>query len=157
MAWHWPRSPADKSYDTQVTANLQRLAKVSGTVLTTDTDKYRREERTSFTLSIGEVYGTVQASNNTAQLELRCLTVAQAEHILQYLKTEHLALKNERTAKLEANMKNRLTKRAIRESRLEATRLMAMAQCGVEYGTDGYRMLQHAIWQILSDLHLEKL
>ena len=51
----------------------------------------------------------------------------------------------------------RLTKRAIRESRLEATRLMAMAQCGVEYGTDGYRMLQHAIWQILSDLHLEKL
>ena len=90
---------ADKSYDTQVTANLQRLAKVSGTVLTTDTDKYRREERTSFTLSIGEVYGTVQASNNTAQLELRCLTVAQAEHILQYLKTEHLALKNEHTAK----------------------------------------------------------
>ncbi len=52
-----------------------------------------------FHLRMGEVYGTAQASNDTAQLELRCLTIPQAEYILRYLRTEHLALKNEHTAK----------------------------------------------------------
>jgi hypothetical protein len=87
----------DNQYDVEVTANLQRLAKVSGTPLGKD-DPRDREVSTSFSLSIGEVYGTVTASTKTAQLELRCLTVPQAEHILRYLKIEHLALKNERTA-----------------------------------------------------------
>jgi hypothetical protein len=80
---------ADNDYDTQVTTNLQRLAKASGTVIS-DSDSrcggFRNEVRTSYSLSIGEVYGTVTASTDTAELGLRCLTMEQAEHILQYLK-----------------------------------------------------------------------
>jgi hypothetical protein len=80
---------ANRIYDTQVTANLQRLAKASGNVVSTKENEHCREVRTSFTLSIGEVYGTAHASTSTAQLELRCLTMTEAEHILTYLRSAH--------------------------------------------------------------------
>ena len=86
---------ADSAYDYQVTANLQRLAKASDTVIPADKDNYRSEARSSFHLSMGEVYGTAQASNDTAQLELRCLTIPQAEYILRYLKLKRTNAKGE--------------------------------------------------------------
>lgn len=75
----------DAEYEATITAGLQRLAKAAGTEVPT-TDKWQREVRSSFTLSIGEVYGDASANLDSASLKLNCLTYKQAEHILSYLK-----------------------------------------------------------------------
>jgi hypothetical protein len=72
-------------YDFEVSANLRHLAKAAGTVV--PVDKYpSRDVVSSVSISIGEIYGTLTASDKSAQLELRCLTIKQAEDILSYLK-----------------------------------------------------------------------
>jgi hypothetical protein len=79
---------ADTAYETDVRLNLRRLAKAADTTVTFD-DTNRWDKREAFSLSIGEVYGTVHASTKTATLELRSLTIKQAEAILQALAYQH--------------------------------------------------------------------
>jgi hypothetical protein len=80
----------DNAYDTKVDNNLRILAKAIGTVLPAKkqdpNNSYVEKQRTSFTFNHGEVYGDITASNKTAELKLRCLTINQAEHILAYIK-----------------------------------------------------------------------
>lgn len=76
---------ADTAYETDVRLNLLRLAHAAGTTVAFD-DTNRWDKREAFSLSIGEVYGTVHASTKTATLELRSLTIEQAEKVLRLLK-----------------------------------------------------------------------
>jgi hypothetical protein len=79
---------SDTAYETDVRLNLKRLAKAADTTVTFD-DTNRWDKREAFSLSIGEVYGTVHTSKDTATLELRSLTIKQAEAILQALAYQH--------------------------------------------------------------------
>jgi hypothetical protein len=79
---------ADTAYETDVRLNLLRLAKAAGTTVAFD-DTNRWDKREAFSLGIGEVYGTIHASQKTATLELRSLTIKQAEAILQALAYQH--------------------------------------------------------------------
>ncbi len=78
------KAKENNAWDAAVTANLKRLAQAAGTVVPTDKHP-GKDVRNSLHVSIREAYGTIQASNNTAQLELRSLSIEQAEYILTYL------------------------------------------------------------------------
>ncbi len=77
---------SDNVYANAVRANLVRLCKAADPPVSFD-DTNRWDTREVTSLSIGEVYGTIHASKDTATLELRSLTIAQAERILQALVT----------------------------------------------------------------------
>jgi hypothetical protein len=79
---------SDIAYETDVRLNLKRLAKAADTTVTFD-DANRWDKREAFSLSIGEVYGTVHASNKTATLELRSLPIKQAEEVLRLVMRLH--------------------------------------------------------------------
>lgn len=84
---------SDADYEATIAANLQRLANVAKVTV-------REAGQKSFSFSTGESqYHTVAVSANDADLKLDSLTFEQAEHIIRYLRTECLALKNEKTSK----------------------------------------------------------
>ena len=76
---------ADTAYETDVRLNLLRLAHAAGTTVAFD-DTNRWDKREVASISIGEVYGSIHASDKTATLELRSLTIAQAEEILRLVR-----------------------------------------------------------------------
>lgn len=59
----------------------QRLQIAAGQI----PDVSKEDDRQSFHISIGEVYGDVDVSDKTASVHLRSLTLEQAEKLLQYL------------------------------------------------------------------------
>ena len=73
---------ADKKYKEDKASNLQRLATASGVLLR----EYQGRTEENFHVSFKEAYGLVTTSNNTATIELRSLTIEQAELVLRALR-----------------------------------------------------------------------
>jgi len=71
---------AQQAYRTARHENLQKLQNLGGDMRKLDIDAERGY------LHIGEVYGHIEATNDSASLELRCLTIQQAEAIIKLLK-----------------------------------------------------------------------
>lgn len=61
-------------------SNLQRLQNLGG-----DTRKLDRDAVRGY-LHIGEMYGHIEATNDSATLELHCLTIEQAEAVIKLLR-----------------------------------------------------------------------
>jgi len=76
------RDQRDKAeaYTQAKLANLQRLQNLGG-----DARKIARDAEGGY-LSIGEVYGHIEATDDSARLDLRCLTIKQAEAVINLLK-----------------------------------------------------------------------
>lgn len=70
----------NEAYHNAKLSNLQRLQNLGG-----DTRKLDYDAERGY-LHIGETYGYIQTTDNSASLELRCLTMAQAEAIIKVLK-----------------------------------------------------------------------
>jgi hypothetical protein len=71
---------ANEAYHNAQLGNLQRLQNLAGDCRKLDCDAEKAY------LLIGEVYGYIRATDNTASLELRCLTIKQAEEIINLLR-----------------------------------------------------------------------
>jgi hypothetical protein len=78
----------DNERDTRVLDNLKRLGKIVNAHVKEDRDNghgYIEEQRTSVSIGYINVYGTITVSSDTATLELRSLTIEQAERVLKAL------------------------------------------------------------------------
>jgi hypothetical protein len=77
------RVAGEDEYEAKCTANLKRLQSVLGDEKPLG-DWEKREKRVS--VRVGEVYGHVQVYAESVNIELRALTVAQAEQVLNALR-----------------------------------------------------------------------
>jgi hypothetical protein len=76
---------ADADYDAQITANLQRLAKVAGVAVSTEQQCYG-EVNKSFHFSVRQRYYDVTASAKDCSMKMSSLTIEQCEFIIKYLR-----------------------------------------------------------------------
>ena len=76
----------DAAYEAKIAANLQRLAKATGTHVSTEAPNGRGEVRKNFTWKLRDNYHTVTASAKDCSLTLDNLTLEQAEKVIAILK-----------------------------------------------------------------------